>query len=391
MPLSPLQRPAVIAALGTAQTVSWASSYYLPAVLATPMAISFGVSPAWIFAAFSGALIVSAMVGPWGGARIDRFGGRGILLTSNLVFAGGLGLIAISPNFTTLFAAWLLMGIAMGMGLYDSAFAALTAIYGRDARAPITGITLIAGFASTIGWPLTAYLDASFGWRVACLAWMGLHLLLALPLNALLPSGVQFQESTQNSGEALSVPQPVCTREMSLLAFVFAVTWFTSTAMAAHLPRMLEAAGATTVAAVAAGALIGPAQVAARVLEFTFLRRIHPLLSARLATLAHPFGAGLLFLLGGPAAAIFTLLHGAGNGVLTIAKGTLPLALFGPSGYGLRQGLLAAPARVLQALAPLIFSLVLERFGANAIWLTFVLGIMAFLCLLAIGAKDRHD
>lgn len=387
MRLAPENRKSIIAALGIGQTVGYASSYYLPAVLATPMAASFAVSPVWIFAAFSAAMVVSALLGPWAGARIDRLGGRGILIASNLIFAAGLGLMAASTALPWLIAGWILMGIGMGIGLYDSAFAALAKIYGRDARSAITGITLIAGFASTVGWPLSAWLEAQFGWRVACFGWMAIHLGLALPLHLILPAGGESQSVTAVPGEAIAVPTEARTRDMAILAFVFAVTWFTSTAMAAHLPRMLEAAGATPVAAVAAGALIGPAQVAARVLEFVFLNRVHPLLSARLATLAHPVAAGLLMIAGGPAAAAFALLHGAGNGVLTIAKGTLPLALFGPGGYGLRQGLLSAPARVLQAIAPLLFGILLEHSGAQAIWLTTGLGLMAFLLLLLLRAR----
>src|SRR6185295_1923155 len=141
-------------------------------------------------------------------------------------------------------------------------------------------------------------------------------------------------------------------RSALILAFVFAVTWFVSTAMAAHLPRLLQAGGATLAAAVAIGALVGPAQVGGRLLEFGVLRHVHPLLSARLAALMHPVGAALLALLGAPLAALFAILHGAGNGILTIAKGTLPLVLFGAQDYGLRQGLLMVPARIAQASSP---------------------------------------
>ena len=150
---------------------------------------------------------------------------------------------------------------------------------------------------------------------------------------------------------------------LALLGFVFAATWFNSTAMAAHLPGLLREAGASTAVAIAAGALIGPAQVAARLLEFGLLRRVHPLVSTRLAAAAHPAAAVALLTFGGPAAYVFAVLHGAGNGILTIAKGTLPLALFGASGYGRRIGWLNAPARILQAAAPLIFGAAL-RSGA---------------------------
>ena len=174
-----------------------------------------------------------------------------------------------------------------------------------------------------------------------------------------------------------------------LLSLVFALVWFVSTAMATHLPALLQASGATLAAAVAIGALVGPAQVAGRLLEFGLLRRVHPLLSARLAGLAHPVGVIVLMMLGGPGAAAFALLHGAGNGIMTIAKGTLPLVLFGPAGYGARQGWMMMPARVAQALAPVLFGLALQRWGAQAMWLSAALGLLAFAALMAIRARPQ--
>lgn len=385
---APRSTTATVLALGTAQTVAWASSYYLPAVLATPMARDLSTSPVEIFAAFSAALVVSAVIGPWGGAVIDRRGGRGVLIGSNLIFAAGLVCLAMAQEAILLWTGWLAIGLGMGIGLYEAAFAALAGIYGREARSPITGITLIAGFASTIGWPLSALMEAQIGWRGACLGWAGLHLFLALPLNCLLPLGhiaVSAPAAAVKTGQDVDRAEARKSRwVMVLLALVFAITWFNSTAMAAHLPRLLEAAGATTAVAVAAGALIGPAQVAARLAEFTLMRQLHPLISARLATLTHPLGAGVLLALGAPGAYAFAFLHGAGNGVLTIAKGTLPLALFGPVGYGLTQGLIGGPGRALQAAAPLLFGLALDRWGVQAIWLTSGLALVAFLMLLAI-------
>jgi len=384
--LSPARRGAVVAALGSSLTVSWASSYYIPAVLAVPMAEDLGLSPVWVFGAFSMAMVVSAMVGPWAGARIDGFGGRGVLMLSNLVFAAGLGLLAVAPSPLVLFAGWAVIGLGMGIGLYEAGFATLAGIYGKEARGPITGITLIAGFASTIGWPLSGLMLATWGWREACLGWALIHLMVALPLNAWLPKGTKT-----TAVEAIGVAEgpseegpPPSRLALWLLAFVFAATWFNSTAMAAHLPGLLHAAGASTAVAIAAGALIGPAQVAARVLEFGLLRRFHPLVSTRVAAVAHPVAAVVLVGFGGPAAYVFALLHGAGNGILTIAKGTLPLALFGAAGYGRRIGWLNAPARILQAAAPLIFGAALTAWGLSAIWLTAGIGLMSFIALLAL-------
>jgi MFS family permease len=161
----------IILALGTTQTLAWASSVYLPAILADPIAHDLGISSNWIFAAYSGALAVAAVLGPRVGRQIDRLGGRPVLSLSNLMLAAGLALLGLTHSMSALIAAWLLLGIGMGYGLYDAAFGALGRIYGDAARGPITGITLIAGFASTVGWPLTALGLQSIGWRDTCFAW----------------------------------------------------------------------------------------------------------------------------------------------------------------------------------------------------------------------------
>ncbi len=378
------QRASTVVALGTAQTLAWASSYYLAAILAAPMARELGVGTATVFAAFSAALVVSALVGPTAGRAIDRWGGRPVLMGTSLVFAIGLAALGLARGPAGMVAGWLLLGIGMGSGLYEAAFAALVRLWGHGARNAITGITLFAGFASTVGWPLSAWLEAEWGWRAACLAWAALHLVLGLPLNAMLPRAGPLQIVTHEAPAAVAAaPAAGSWRPAALLSFVFAVTWFISTAMAAHLPRLLQAAGATLATAVFVGALVGPAQVGARLLEFGLLRRVHPLLSARLAAALHPLGVVVLAVFGAPAAVVFGVLHGAGNGILTIAKGTLPLALFGTQAYGQRQGLLMVPARISQALAPWLFGLCLERWGSGALVVTATLGT------LALGALFR--
>ncbi|MGM0785443.1 MAG: MFS transporter [Pseudomonadota bacterium] len=377
-----MNRTRVVIALGVSQTLAWGSTYYLPAILAVPMAMELGLSTGKVFAAFSSALVVSALLGPAVGRRIDRFGGRDVLTASSLVFALGLVLLGLADGLMMLWAGWLVIGVGMGMGLYEAAFSTLAGLYGREARGPITGITLLAGFASTVCWPITGWLDAEFGWQNVCFTWAGVHLLLGLPLNRLLiPFGIQPPDphSDAAAAEAESTWLP-----MALLAFVFAVTWIISTAMAAHLPWLLQIAGLSPAAAIAAAALVGPAQVAARLLEFSLLRCFHPLLSAKLAVVAHPLGALGVMTLGAPLATLFVLLHGAGNGILTIAKGTLPLAIFGPHGYGLRQGLLMVPARFGQALAPLAFALLIERFGTQALLFSSALGLLALVALLVL-------
>ena len=377
-----------VAVIGTTQTLAWASSYYLPAILADPIAAGLGVPKAVFFGCFSGSLLLQAALGPTIGRAIDRRGGRDVLVLSNLVLAGGLVWLALADGLVGLAGAWVLLGVGMALGLYDSAFATLTALYGLEARAPITGITLIAGFASTVGWPLSALLNQSFGWRGACLGWAALNLFICLPVNRLLI----LRPAAPSHSVAADPTVPAPANGMAVLALAFGAVGFVTGAMAAQLPRLLELAGASAGAAIAAASLMGPAQVAARLFEFGVLKRLHPLVSTRLALLMHPFGAAFLGVLGGPAASIFALLHGVGNGLLTISRGTLPLALFGPAGYGQRTGIIAAPARMMTAAAPLLFGLLLDAMGIGALIFSAglslsALGALAFLRAPPVSAR----
>lgn len=378
----------IILALGTTQTLAWASSYYLPALLADPMAHDLGISTNWIFGAFSASLVISAMLGPRIGRQIDLVGGRQVLSASNLTIAAGLVLLGFSQSVAVMACAWLVLGVGMAMGLYDAAFAALGRIYGTGARRPITGITLMAGFASTVGWPLTAWGLAHFGWRETCFAWAAANILIGLPLNFFMLPAIKGAKQAAATAEEPHLPLD---RTMILLAFVFAAVWTVTGAMAVHFPRILEATGATHVEAIAAGALIGPAQVIARILEASVLSRFHPLWSTRLACLTHPIGAAVVTIFGAPAASAFALLHGSGNGILTIARGTLPLSIFGPKDFGYRLGIIGAPARMAQAMAPLAFGLLIDVMGAKVLMVSSALGLSALAALFLIRAAPRPD
>ena len=376
----------IVLALGTTQTLAWASSYYLPAILADPIARDLGVSSNWIFGAFSGSLVISAMLGPRVGRQIDLVGGRQVLSLSNLTLAAGLTLLGTTYSILVLVIAWLLLGIGMGLGLYDAAFGALGRIYGDSARRAITGITLIAGFASTVGWPLTAFGLESIGWRNTCFAWALSHILIGLPINFFMLPAVTGAKAAAAAAIKPHIPMD---RTMILLAFAFAAAWSVTGAMAAHLPRILEATGATTLQAVSAGALIGPAQVAARMVEASWLSRYHPLLSTRIACLTHPIGAAIIGVLGGGvASSAFAIFHGAGNGILTIARGTLPLAIFGPQNYAYRLGIIGAPARMAQAAAPLAFGLLIDTMGSRILIVSSALSLSAVLALSLLGKRS---
>lgn len=376
----------LILALGTTQTLAWASSYYLPAILADPIAHDLSISSNWVFAAFSASLLISAVLGPRVGRQIDLIGGRPVLTISNLSLAGGLVLLGLTHSIPMLVLSWLLLGIGMGYGLYDAAFGALGRIYGEAARGPITGITLMAGFASTIGWPLTALGLDHIGWRETCFAWAAAHILIGLPLNFFMLPAVPGAKLTAAASIKPHIP---IDRTMVLIAFAFAAAWTVTGAMAAHFPRILEAAGASPMEAVAAGALIGPAQVGARIVEASVLKRYHPILSTRLACLTHPLGAAILALSGGAIPAVFAIFHGSGNGILTIARGTLPLAIFGPQNYAYRLGLIGAPSRMAQAAAPLLFGLLIDVMGSGILIVSSALSLAALAALMMLKQEPQ--
>lgn len=194
-----------VVALGVAQTVAWASSIYLLAIIAQPLAADLGISKSQVFGALSVALVVMGMAGPAVGRLIDRNGGRGVLACSNVVIVGGLTILGFASDTGLLYAAWCVLGVGMAMGLYDAAFATLVRLHGQSARGAITGITLIAGLASTVGWPLTALVAEHFGWRASCFAWAALHLCIALPINLI------FIPSQPNDARVPTPEKPVAT------------------------------------------------------------------------------------------------------------------------------------------------------------------------------------
>jgi predicted MFS family arabinose efflux permease len=233
-------------------------------------------------------------------------------------------------------------------------------------------------------------MDTHFGWRVTCAMWAVLHLTMGAAINRFLVprvTPVPIHQAASDSSAAISMPS---TSTLWILAATFTCNGFIFAAMATHLPRVLQAAGCTPVAAVAAASLLGIAQVSARLMDAGFLHRLHPLISGRLAMALHPVGALLLLIFGAPLAVLFTVLHGANIGLMTIVKGTLPLALFGSAGFGRRAGMLEAPSRIAQALAPVAFGLMLDAWGAQALWISGAIGCAGFCGLLALRTKSAR-
>ncbi len=393
----------IVTVVGAAQIISHAGAYYLAAVMAVPASIELSISSATVYAGLSLALAVSGLAGPTAGKLVDRFGGRPVLIASNVLLAAGLSLLALAQGLGLLLLAYAVLGLGMATGMFEVAFAAIVRIFGKKSHNALIGVTLVAGFASVAGWTISVFVEARYGWRGACWFWAAMNVLVALPLNMLIPRASDSaepaapSESHNHSAQPTTVvPDPKREKYITvLLAFVFASSGFISMGMMSHLPRLLEGVGVPLLVAFSIGALVGPAQITGRILDFTFLRRLHPLIGTRIAALAHPLGIAALVVLGAPFAALFVILHGLGNGILIIARGTLPLALFGPQGFGRRQGWLTMPAKFAQAIAPFAFGLALTQWGTGVLWLTFGLAMCSFaaLCLISIkpSAKPTYE
>ena len=392
-----MSRPApsafrVVAPIGVAQLVGYGGAYYMPAILAGPIGRDLGLPATATFAGLSAALVVSSFMGPRVGQWIDRGGARMALVAANICFAAGILLLAAAHGPWLLAAGWIVMGVGMGLGFYETAFAALTLLYGVNARNLISGVTLIAGFTSTVGWPLTALLEVHYGWRAALLFWAAANIFVALPLNLLLPaqSAMPRPSATQDD-ERPRDPQDEASDRAAMIAVavMFAATSFVSSGLSAVMPNLLTQFGLTAASAIAASALVGPSQIAGRLAEMFFLRRFHPVMSARLATVFLPIGVVALAF-GGPIfSTVFVMFYGVGNGIITISRGTLPLAIFGPSGYGRRVGLLAAPARISGALAPLLLGMLLDVSGAASLYVTGALNLAGLAALGFVVSRAR--
>lgn len=374
-------RRVVITALGVTQILAWGSSYYLPAVLAQPIAADTGWPLSFVVGGLSLGLLASGIVSPRVGRTIDRIGGRSVLALSSVLIASGQILLALSPSLPVYFLAWLVIGGGMGCGLYDAAFSTLGRIYGASARRAIASVTLFGGFASTVCWPLSAYLVEALGWRGACLAYAGLQIAVALPIHLLaLPRAVQESPVAERRPEAEQTEAGRKSRgALLLLGAVLTLSAMISSVISVHLLTILQARGLELAAAVALGALVGPAQVAARVVEMTVGVRFHPIWTMASAT-ALIAGGLLLMSTGLPVVGLALVLYGAGNGVYSIARGTLPLALFGPFGYASLMGKLALPALLASALSPSLGALLLEWGGPP-----LALGVLAAAATLNVG------
>lgn len=358
------QSPAVslwrlIPALGVAQIIGWGSLYYSIAVFAAPIATTLQLPASWVFTAFTVSLFASGLVAPFAGRIIDRRGGRGLLATSSILAAIAFALLAYANGALVLFTAWLVAGLAMGCGLYDAALATLQQLVPeKNYRRAVTALTLFGGFASTVFWPLSHHLTATIGWRAACMIYAGLHLGVCCTLYWFGIPRRLARPSAPSHGTIRSHAAIGTTRNFVWLATAFALGSFTFSVLSVHLIGIFEAGGYTAADAILVGAMIGPLQVLARIVEFVFARELR---AVTVGTFAFTLMLAALISLALARndlrlAITFAVLYGSSNGVMTIVRGTVPLELFGREGFGTLLGRLAMPSFIAKAAAPAAFS-----------------------------------
>jgi predicted MFS family arabinose efflux permease len=365
----------VVTALGLTQILSWGSSFYLLAVLAPFIQRDTGWGYDWTIAGVSVGLVVAGLVSPRVGRLISHHGGRPVLAISSLLLGTGLAGLALSSNFSLYILAWAILGAGMGAGLYDAAFSTLGSIYGKDSRASITHVTLFGGFASTVCWPLSALLVEQLGWRGACFVYAAIQLCVSLPIYVF---ALPCRQATATDTD---VKRPVVRLDPSevlpftLLACVVTIGAAILAIIGTHLLPLLQARGLDLSVAVGLGMIVGPSQVGARFIEMFAGRHYHPIWTmVASATLVAVAAAMLLFKF--PVVALAIVLYGAGNGIGSVARGTVPLAVFGPERYPVLMGRLALPLLVAMAISPFLGGVAFQKGGAD--------GTLAFLTALAV-------
>jgi MFS family permease len=361
--------------LGLSQLISWGISYYLIGGFGVLIAADLGWTPGVVYGGFSLALLVMGLASAAAGRLIDRYGGRRVMTVGSLLNAAGCAGLALSHDVPTYYAAWICLGLAMRLTLYDAAFATLARIGGPEARRPMAQITLLGGLASTTFWPLGHLLAEHLGWRGALLVYAGFAL-ATVPLHFAVPKG-RHEEMIPSGTVFEHRPLAAGKRQIAiggaLYAVIVTLANFLNSGMSSHMIGILTGLGLAASASVWVATLRGVGQSLARLCEVAFGRRIDPLTLNLLASWLLPFCfiAGLFSGQSAMAALAFAFFYGAGNGILTITRGTLPLILFDHRTYGAFVGRLLAPGFMLSAAAPLVYAFVIERFGVSgALWLS---------------------
>jgi predicted MFS family arabinose efflux permease len=386
-----------IMALGLTQTIGYGSLFYAYGVLAPAIARDFGVGLDWFFGAFTIGLLLGGLIAPLVGRELDRRGARAVMRVGSLLAGLALLCCAIAPSLWVFATSIILAEAAACLVLYEAAFAALTQIHRHEARRGITLITLIAGFASTVFWPLTQFMLVTFDWRWTLAIFALAHLAICAPIHhALLRRAVPLADTPADPLADPLAPSvadpPVLTgaerqRALALFTVAISISGLVYSCFPVHMLRIIENEGFSPEAAALVAMVMGPAQVLARFVEITLGHRFDPLMTGRAALGTAVASIAVLLLVSGTLASaiIFATLYGASQGLITIARGTVPLQLFGPKGYGTLVGRITGLRFLVNAAGPFLFALAATHLSMDrALAISAVVALMAFLAFLFI-------
>ena len=383
--------PRAIVCLGLTQLVGWGVTYYLIGALGPAMQADLGWSAAVVYGGFSAAIVTMAMLSPLAGMAVDRWGGHRVMPAGAVIAALGCAALAAAHGLALYYLAWIVLGVGMRLCLYDAAFASLARAAGPTARRPMSQITLFGGLASTVMWPAGHALSGWLGWRGAVLAY-GALALATLPLYLALPRTRYTAPAGTKDRAAAGLTRSPAERRMAgvLYATIAMLTNFLAAGNAAHLIALLSGLGLAAAAAVSVAALWGVGQFAARLADVALGSRLHPLTLTLAVGAMLPLCFLLALLSGGNlyASAAYALLYGACNGLMTITRGTLPLALFDFRSYGSLVGALLIPSFLLTATAPVAYAYLIAGYGARGA-MAMSVGLAAAICAAALTLRCK--
>ncbi len=388
----PYRSPTVhaVVALSVTQLIGWGATFWLPAVTGPAMASDLGMSLPMIMTGPTVMLIVMAMAA-WPLSTIfERYGARPVMVLGSPLGAAGLLVMAFAQGPVSYAVAWIMIGLAGAGMLTTPAQIAVAEIAGEKAREALGLLILAGGLTSTIVWPLTALLQAQWGWRATTLLYAAIMLLVCTLLHwTMLARRPKEKSAVKTTAEPAVIDRP----RFALLAMSFAANGFVTWGFALTIIIMFEAGGLDHASALAAAAFIGIAQWAGRMVDFIGGRRWSSFVTGLAGAALFPLSFLVLLLSTSFAGAmLFATLYGIASGITSVARATLPLQIFPAGAYARASSQLAVPLNLSFAAAPPVFAAILTAGGPHTVlWLAFVVSIFAFGALLALWLLHRRS
>ena len=385
----------LVGALGIAQIISWGSLYYAIGVLGAPMRAELGVSELFLFGSFTAGLLVCGAIAPATGRAIDRLGGSKVLSAGSVAGALGMAVLAVASSPAVVVIGWAIAGASMAATLYDPAFATLSQHTGDKYRRAVTALTLLGGFASTVFWPLSKVLLDAFGWRMTFGIYAALQVAVCLPIH-LFVIPARARTASPSKGKSNERVASDTRPGLAKLNAAFAIANLVVGVIAVHMVGLLTGAELTTTEAIAISVLMGPMQVAGRIVEIAFLRRVH---ATRIGVVALSLIALAIVVLmgvsgGGVLPVLFVMAYGAGNGILTIVRGAAPAEMYGAEGFGGLLGYLSRASSIARALGPATYPAMIaaglgERASLAVLDVLLVAGIVCYVLAIREAGRAR--